>query len=83
MVGVDFAGGAWRGTLEAHGRYPVGSGDSFLAGFLVGFEQESSWERAAALALGTAAANAELPGAGRLDPVRARELAARAVVSAA
>jgi 1-phosphofructokinase family hexose kinase len=82
MVGVDFAGGCWRGTLEAHGRYPVGCGDSFLAGILVGFEQESSWERAAALALGTAAANAELPGAGRLDPARARELAARAVVSA-
>ena len=40
MVGVDFEGGGWRGTLEAHGRYPVGSGDSFLAGFLVGFEQE-------------------------------------------
>ena len=82
MVGVDFEGGGWRGTLDAHGRYPVGCGDSFLAGILVGFEQGSSWERAAALALGTAAANAELPGAGRLDPARARELAARAVVSA-
>jgi 1-phosphofructokinase family hexose kinase len=82
MVGVDFEGGAWRGTLEARGRYSVGCGDSFLAGILVGFEQERSWEQAAALALGTAAANAELPGAGRLDPARARELAARAVVSA-
>jgi 1-phosphofructokinase family hexose kinase len=82
MVGVDFEGGGWRGTLHAHGRYPVGCGDSFLAGLLVGFEQDGSWERAAALALGTAAANAELPGAGRLDPARARELAARAVVSA-
>jgi fructose-1-phosphate kinase PfkB-like protein len=82
MVGVDFEGGGWRGTLRAHGPYPVGCGDSFLAGLLVGFEQDGSWERAAALALGTAAANAELPGAGRLDPARARELAARAVVSA-
>jgi 1-phosphofructokinase family hexose kinase len=82
MVGVDFSGGGWRGTLEARGRYPVGCGDSFLAGLLVGFEQQSSWEGAAALALGTAAANAELPGAGRLDPARARELAARAVVNA-
>jgi tagatose 6-phosphate kinase len=82
MVGVDFAGGAWRGTLEAHGRYPVGCGDSFLAGLLVGFEQQGSWARAAALALGTAAANAESPGAGRLDAARARELAAQAVVSA-
>jgi 1-phosphofructokinase family hexose kinase len=82
MVGVDFAGGGWRGTLAAHGRYPVGCGDAFLAGILVGFEQEGTWDRAAALALGTAAANAELPGAGRLDPARARELAAAAVVSA-
>jgi 1-phosphofructokinase family hexose kinase len=82
MVGVDFVGRGWRGTLEARGRYTVGCGDSFLAGILVGFEQEGSWERAAALALGAAAANAELPGAGRLDPARARELAARAVVSA-
>jgi 1-phosphofructokinase family hexose kinase len=82
MVGVDFEGGGWRGTLDARGRYPVGCGDSFLAGILVGFEQGSSWKQAAALALGTAAANAELPGAGRLDPARARELAACAVVSA-
>jgi 1-phosphofructokinase family hexose kinase len=82
MVGVDFEGGGWRGTLGAHGRYPVGCGDSFLAGILVGFEQAGSWDEAAALALGTAAANAEMPGAGRLDPVRAWELAARAVISA-
>jgi 1-phosphofructokinase family hexose kinase len=82
MVGVDFAGGCWRGTLGAHGRYPVGCGDSFLAGILVGFEETGSWDQAAALALGTAAANAELPGAGRLDPARARELAAGAVVTA-
>jgi 1-phosphofructokinase family hexose kinase len=82
MVGVDFEGGDWRGTLDAYGRYPVGCGDSFLAGILVGFEQGDSWQGAAALALGTAAANEEMPGAGRLDPVRARELAARAVVSA-
>jgi hypothetical protein len=32
------------------------------------------------LALGTAAANAEMPGAGRLDPARALELAERATV---
>jgi 1-phosphofructokinase family hexose kinase len=80
MVGVDFEGRCWRGTLDAHGRYPVGCGDSFLAGLLVGFEQDGGWQRAAALALGAAAANAEMPGAGRLEPGRARELADRAVV---
>jgi 1-phosphofructokinase/tagatose 6-phosphate kinase len=80
MVGVDFEGTCWRGTLAARGRYPVGCGDSFLAGLLVGFEQGGGWQRAAALALGAAAANAELPGAGRLEPRRARELADRATV---
>jgi 1-phosphofructokinase family hexose kinase len=80
MVGVDFEGGGWRGALEARGRYPVGCGDSFLAGLLVGFEQDGDWRRAAALALGAAAANAEMPGAGRLAPERARELADRAAV---
>ena len=80
MVGVDFEGGGWRGTLDARGRYPVGCGDSFLAGLLVGFEQGAGWQRAAALALGAAAANAETPGAGRLEPRRAVELADRAVV---
>jgi 1-phosphofructokinase family hexose kinase len=80
MVGVDFEGRSWRGTLDARGRYPVGCGDSFLAGILVGFEQDGGWEIAAALALGAAAANAETPGAGRLDPARARELAGRALV---
>jgi hypothetical protein len=32
------------------------------------------------LALGAGTANAEMPGAGRLDPARARELSARAEV---
>jgi 1-phosphofructokinase family hexose kinase len=82
MVGVDFEGGCWRGTLDARGRYPVGCGDTFLAGLLVGFEQGGGWQRAAALALGAAAANAEIPGAGRLDSRRALELADRAVVVA-
>ena len=80
MVGVDFDGGGWRGTLDARGRYPVGCGDTFLAALLVGFEQGGGWNRAAALALGAAAANAEMPGAGRLDPRRALELAERAVI---
>lgn len=82
MVGIDFAGGRWRGTLDVRGSYAVGCGDSFLAGLLVGLERGEKWPGAVALALGAAAANAELPGAGRIDPARARELAGRAVVSA-
>jgi hypothetical protein len=41
-------------------------------------DDAGAWARAAALGLGTAAANAEVAGAARVDPARARELAARA-----
>jgi 1-phosphofructokinase family hexose kinase len=64
-----------RGSLEAHGRYPVGSGDAFLAGMLVALERGEGWEGAVRLGLGAAAANAETPGAASLDPARAAELA--------
>ncbi len=76
LVGPD--GTAWHGTVAARGDYPVGSGDAFLAGLLTILDATDSWRTAAALALGAAAANAEIPGAARLDPVRARELAAAA-----
>ena len=94
MVLVDAAGDAWHGAVAARGDYPVGSGDAFLAGLLTALEEEvatspvapkrdtvddaGAWARAAALGLGAAAANAEVPGAARVDPARARELAARA-----
>jgi fructose-1-phosphate kinase PfkB-like protein len=73
-------GSRWEGRLYVRGRYPVGSGDSFLAGMVVALELDRSWPDAIALALGAAAANAELPGAGRLDPARAELLAAGAEV---
>jgi 1-phosphofructokinase family hexose kinase len=73
-------GSTWEGRLYVRGRYPVGSGDAFLAGLVVALERGDDWEGALALALGAAAANAELPGAGRLDPARAVELAAKARV---
>ncbi len=80
MVMIDPEGLAWRGRLTGRGCYPVGSGDAFLAGLLVGLERGESWRRAAALALGTATANAELRGAGRLESDRARRLAGAAEV---
>jgi 1-phosphofructokinase family hexose kinase len=73
-------GSRWEGRLYVRGRYPVGSGDSFLAGLVVALERGRSWPDAIATALGAAAANAELPGAGRLDPARADLLAAGAEV---
>jgi 1-phosphofructokinase family hexose kinase len=50
------------------GRFAVGSGDSFLAGFLVGIERGSSLEESIALASATASANAMRPGAAVIDP---------------
>jgi len=67
-----------HGRLYAKGPYPVGSGDSFLGGLVTALERGDAWTDAIALALGAAAANAEMPGAGRLDPARAAQLAARA-----
>lgn len=68
-------------TVDAVGAYPVGSGDAFLAGLACGLAQGAPWSDAARLAVGTAAANAEVPGAGVLDRKRALELAKRTVVT--
>ena len=73
-------GAVLRARLYERGPYPVGSGDAFLGGLVTALERGDGWDGALALALGAAAANAELPGAGRLDPARAVELAARAFV---
>jgi 1-phosphofructokinase family hexose kinase len=80
MVVVDPEGARWRGRLYVRGRYPVGSGDSVLAGLLVALDGGETWPQAIALGLGAAAANAETPGAGHIDPERARQLAAMADV---
>lgn len=73
-------GSLYEGVLYVRGRYPVGSGDAFLAGLVVELDGGGVWPGALATALGAAAANAELPGAGRLDPARAETLSKRAVV---
>jgi len=77
------AGSAIAGRLYARGPYPVGSGDAFLGGLVTAVERGDGWESALATALGAATANAEIPGAGRLDPARAKDLAARAEVHVA
>ena len=69
-----------RGTLAEVGRYPVGSGDAFLAGLVVALDRGASWPDGLRAALGAGAANAELPGPGRLDRDRAGTLAERAQV---
>jgi 1-phosphofructokinase family hexose kinase len=73
-------GTLYEGVLYVRGRYPVGSGDAFLAGLVSALDRGDAWDVALRLALGTGAANAELPGAGRLDPSRATALAEQADV---
>ena len=73
-------GSLYEGVLYERGRYPVGSGDAFLAGLVTGLAGGEPWDVALCSALGAATANAEIPGAGRLEPARARDLAARAEV---
>lgn len=63
------------------GRYPVGSGDSFLGGWLAATDRGASAEEAMRLATGCGAANALLPGPARFDPAVARDIAARAVLT--
>jgi 1-phosphofructokinase family hexose kinase len=72
-------GATWSGRIEVDGAYPVGSGDAFLAGLLVGLERGGAWPDALRVALGAAAANAEVPGAALLNPERARQIADAAV----
>jgi 1-phosphofructokinase family hexose kinase len=73
-------GSTWQGSLAAGGRYPVGSGDAFLAGLVTALDGGEGWPGALAAALGAAAANAEVPGPGLLDTSQARELAEQAIV---
>lgn len=87
-AGVDGAvvaardGTALRLTLDVHGEYPIGSGDSFLGGLLTALAVEpDDLEAAARLAVGAGAANALTPGAGVLDAATARRLAEQVLVT--
>jgi 1-phosphofructokinase family hexose kinase len=73
-------GTLFEGMLYVRGRYPVGSGDAFLAGLITALDRGQPWDAAMCVALGAAAANAEIAGTGKLDPARAAELAAQAQV---
>jgi 1-phosphofructokinase family hexose kinase len=67
-----------RAVPPAIGNYPVGSGDAAFGGFLAALDAGGDWDAALALAAGAGAANAEQPGAGRLDGARAMALAREA-----
>lgn len=69
-------GATWRvGPPPDAGPYPVGSGDAFLAGLLVGRTSGLTTADQLALAAGAGMANARLAGAGTLDGELARDLA--------
>lgn len=84
VVVTDGAAGAWAtdgrrllraGLPERRGRFPVGSGDSFLGGLLVALDRGDDLARALALATAAGTANAQTPGAAVLDPDLVRRLA--------
>lgn len=60
---------------EVIGSYPVGSGDSFLAGLLTALDGGADTATAVRYASGSGAANALTPGPGNLDPEMARRIA--------
>ena len=73
-------GTLYEGRLYVRGRFPVGSGDAFLAGLIAGLDGGEAWDESLCRALGAATANAEIAGAGKLDSARAAELAEQAEV---
>jgi sugar/nucleoside kinase (ribokinase family) len=77
-VVADPSGDVAHGRLYAQGPYPVGSGDAFLGALVHALDRGDAWPEAMRLALGAATANAEIPGAGRLERSRAEDLAGRA-----
>lgn len=70
----------WTVPPPSVGRFPIGSGDTFLAGLVVGLERGTSVPQALALASATAAANTQVPGAAILDASLARSWASTVVV---
>jgi 1-phosphofructokinase family hexose kinase len=60
------AGRVLRAAPARLGSYPVGSGDAALGGFLAALDAGESWAEALEHAVEAAAANAQVPGAGRL-----------------
>lgn len=65
-IGVDGSDSYVCG-VGPRGKYPVGSGDAYLAGVAVGFQRGQHLPDAMRLGAAAAAANAAVPGAGILD----------------
>jgi 1-phosphofructokinase family hexose kinase len=73
-VGLE-AGMTWRsGPPPVRGPYSVGSGDAFMAGLAVASVGGAKLRDAMVLGIAAGAANALVPGAGRLDPATVERL---------
>jgi len=71
----------WHAAAPPAGRFAVGSGDSFLAGLLVGLDAGTTLPEALRLATAAAAANTLAPGAALFSPEDARRIARTVAVS--
>ena len=72
---VDETGAVWRiGGPPERGRYPVGSGDSLLAGLTVALAAGFPLPEAARRSVAVGAANALVPGQGELHAVDAERM---------
>ena len=72
---VDAEGTGWQiGGPPERGKYPVGSGDSLLAGLAAGLAAGSPLPEAARRGVAVGAANALVPGQGELDPTDAQRM---------
>ena len=72
---ADQTGLHWLPTIAVRVRNPIGAGDSFLAGTMVGRERGLDWRAAVLRGAATASASVEQAGAGVVDPRRVDELA--------
>ena len=60
---------------ELRGRFPVGSGDSYLGGLLTALDRGDDLDTALRWAAAAGTANAQVPGPGSFDPDLVRQLA--------
>nr|WP_275588542.1 PfkB family carbohydrate kinase [Microlunatus panaciterrae] len=78
-VGVDDQGAVRVGLPPLRGRFPVGSGDSFLGGLLASLDAGGSLAESLALATACGVANALVPGPGQFDPAAVADLRGQVV----
>ncbi|MFT4166495.1 MAG: PfkB family carbohydrate kinase [Microlunatus sp.] len=80
-LGLDPQGNAYAVTTPGlHGRFPVGSGDSYLAGLLTALDRGATPEAALKLAAAAGIANAQVPGPGSFDRDLVEDLAGQVAV---